>query len=353
MPLLLLGWRLMPKSGILQAGTRALGYDIITLINAGQFGEVYEVFDSAMGRRSALKLIEVTDPASHKAVVEAQAHYLCSHNNVVEIITADEISAGPISYVAIEMEYIPEGSLEDRIRSGFLSCKEAVHHLKQVLFALEHAHNQGIVHRDVKPGNIMLARPHTKLSDFGTVIHPVSGTRVVDEFYRPHAPPEALNFDDFSPLCDIYAAGMTLLRAVNNIQDWTACLASMGDWNSIAKNGKLASRIGFDRHVPRSLRGIINRACNADPTKRFSSAAALRGVLEGLRFAHDWKRISEDEWTSEKGQRIERILLNCGPRYEVVYTINNRRDNARCKKFTKETDARTYLCNLVYDTTLA
>jgi eukaryotic-like serine/threonine-protein kinase len=175
----------MPKSGILTAGTRALGYDIITLINSGQFGEVYEVFDRSVGRRSALKLIEVTDPAAHKAVVEAQAQYLCSHSNVVQIFTADELSAGQTSYVAIEMEFIPEGSLENRIQSGFVSCKQAVHHIKQVLFALEHAHNRDIVHRDVKPGNILLARPNTKLSDFGTVIFPATGKKVVDLFYVP------------------------------------------------------------------------------------------------------------------------------------------------------------------------
>lgn len=343
----------MPRSGILTAGTRALGYDIITLIGRGQYGEVYEVYDSTIGRRSALKLIEVSDPARHKAVIEAQAQHLCAHNNVVQIYTADEISAGSRNYVTIEMDFIPGGSLEDRMQSTFISCKEAVCHIKQILFALEHAHGCQFVHRDVKPGNIMLAQPRTKLSDFGTIIHPMSGTAVVPEFYRPHAPPEALTSGDFSNLCDVHAAGMTLLRCVNNIPDWRGYLMNLGDWNDLARRGKLAKRIGYKAYVPRGIRAILNKACHPVPSQRYESAAALRGALESLRFANEWIRLSEDEWVSNKDARTERILLNYGSKFEVIYTINNRKKSEFYGKFNDESEARAYMLQIIYSTTLS
>lgn len=342
----------MARSGILQAGTRALGYDIVTLIGSGQFGEVYEVIDSTVGRRSALKLIEVSDPSTHKAVIEARAQYLCAHNNVVQIYTADEIAAGSKNYVTIEMEFIPGGSLEDRLQSGFISCKESVYHIKQILFALEHAHGYSFVHRDVKPGNIMLAEPRTKLSDFGTIIHPLTGTAVINQFYRPHAPPEALNSNDFSQLSDVHAAGMTLLRCVNNIQDWRAYLASLNDWNALARKGLLAKKIGYQSYVPRGLRTILNKACHPVPSQRYESAAALRGALENLRFSNEWIKLSDDEWQSSKRNRVERITLEYKTSFDVIYTINGRKKNDLCKKFSTEHTARQYMEKIIYNTTL-
>jgi eukaryotic-like serine/threonine-protein kinase len=126
----------------------------------------------------------------------------------------------------------------------------------------------------------------------------------------------------------------------------------MGDWRSVAKAGKLPAKIGFEKHVPRALRAIINRACSTDG-RRFASAAAFRGALQGLRFNHDWVKLSDAEWVSEQGQRAERILRKASRRFEVVYTINNRRNNALCGTFTTESDARDYMLDMVYRTTLA
>lgn len=341
----------MARSGKLRAGSRVRGYDIITLLGSGQFGEVYKAYDVTMDRILALKLIPVSDPAKHKANVEAQAHYLCSHDNVVKINYADDIASGADVCLIIDMEYIPEGSLEDAIQSRFVGAREAVYHIKQILFALEHAHNRGIVHRDVKPGNILLAKPRTKLSDFGTAIYPATGKKVLDLFYIPHAPPEALNNDDFSPLCDIYAAGLTLLRAINNIRDWSGLLSTM-NWQSLAAEGRLVAKIGFENYVPRALRTLINRACNADTSKRYQSAAAFRGALEKLRFQNDWEKVSDDEWRCVMGSRTETIMIEKSPKSEIVYRINGRRQNALCKKFSEIRTARAYADEIVYNTTL-
>lgn len=143
-------------------------YEVIRPLGAGHFGEVYHVVNRNLGHEAALKLVRVTDPSRHRAHIEAQAQHLCNHDNVVKIHTADILNGA----VLIEMEFIPDGSLGDRLAREFVPIVDSIGYLKHVLYALEHAHTRDIIHRDVKPANIMLAGKTAKLSDFGTVIQP-------------------------------------------------------------------------------------------------------------------------------------------------------------------------------------
>ncbi len=229
-------------------------YEIVRRLGSGQFGEVFHVVNRNLGRESALKLVRVANPVEHGAVVEAQAQSLCGHDHVVKVLTADVFDRA----VLIEMEYLEGGSLADRLQQGFVPVIETIGYMKQILFALEHAHNRGIVHRDVKPGNIMLTGSIAKLSDFGTVIHPESGVSVTDMFYRPHASPEAFNNKVFSPASDVFAAGVTLLRAANNMSGWGAVLGN-ASWPALVKEGKLVEEVGYAGHIPSKLKRIIKK----------------------------------------------------------------------------------------------
>ena len=142
------------------------------------------------------------------------------------------------------MEYIDGGSLGDRLNREFVPVVDSINYVKQILFALEFAHSRGFVHRDVKPGNIMLAPGYAKLSDFGTAMHPASGIAATDLFYRPHASPEAVNNFEFSPLSDVYAAGMTLQRSANNRAMWGDLRKDEAAFRQDILDGKLAGRLG-------------------------------------------------------------------------------------------------------------
>lgn len=188
---------------MIEPGTVILGkYEVVRPLGRGQFGAVYLVFNRNLTVHSALKVVSVTDPDRHVAVVEAQATSLCGHDHVVKIRTADRFDEG----VLIELEYLDGGSLSDRLKSGFVPIGDSISYMKHVLFALDFAHSKGIIHRDVKPANIMISGNIAKLSDFGTAIHPESGARVTDDFYRPHASPEAQNLNEFSARSDVFAA---------------------------------------------------------------------------------------------------------------------------------------------------
>jgi serine/threonine-protein kinase len=323
-------------------------FEILRPLGRGHFGEVHHARNLLVGRPAALKIVEVTDPNTHRAEIEAQAQYLCTHDHVVKIHGADTFNG----FVLIEMEYVEGGSLGDRLKREFVPLADGVKAVKEVLFALEHAHCRGIVHRDVKPANIMLAHV-AKLSDFGTIILPDTGVRVTDLFYQLHAPPEAVNFQEFSARGDVFAAGLTLLRIVNNMPEWGVLLDDEEATRQDIQNGRIPERIGFADYLPRKLKTVLRKACSADPAARFPSAAAFRQALERLRFLRRWVRTTDNEWMAEVGRSRETVRYINGRQPTVEYLVGSRSRNQFCGTFRTERQAREYLHKIIAKTTVA
>jgi serine/threonine protein kinase len=236
-----------PQPLLVQPGQVVLNkYQVLRPLGAGRYGQVFQVRNLNLGLVSALKIVLVSDPDRHKAVVEARAQSLCGHDHVVEVRTADVFDRS----VLIEMEFIEGGSLGDRLLRDFVPVADSVAYVKHILYALEHAHARGLVHRDVKPGNIMLASNGAKLSDFGTATHPATGISVIDEFYMPHASPEAANVGSFSAASDVFATGLTLMRAVSNMAAWGHIITEDGSWRNDVANGNIPALVGFPDYVP-------------------------------------------------------------------------------------------------------
>lgn len=331
----------------IQQGTVILGkYEVIKLLGNGQFGSVFLVLNRNLGLHSALKIVRVIDPERHLAVVEAQATSLCGHDHVVKIRTADMFEEA----VLIELEYLDGGSLADRLKQGFVSVGDSISYMKHVLFALDFAHAKGVIHRDVKPANIMVSGNLAKLSDFGTAIHPESGARVTDAFYRPHASPEAQNCDEFSPRSDVFAAGLTLQRAANNMPDWDHLFAD-DQWRRHVANGTLPEKVGYADFLPSRLKTILRRACNKVPEKRYPTASAFRQDLERLHVERHWVRQTNGTWQCENDGRTEKIIY-IPKNHQVEYWIGSRRKKSLCQTFKTEREARRFMDRTVADTTL-
>ncbi|TIM30127.1 MAG: serine/threonine protein kinase [Mesorhizobium sp.] len=332
---------------MIDPGTILLGkYEVIRPLGRGQFGAVYLVFNRNLSVHSALKVVQVIDPDRHVAVVEAQATSLCGHDHVVKIRTADRFDGA----VLIELEYLDGGSLSDRLKSGFVPIGDSISYMKHVLFALDFAHSKGIIHRDVKPANIMISGNIAKLSDFGTAIHPESGARVTDDFYRPHASPEAQNLDEFSARSDVFAAGLTLQRAANNMSDWERLFVDER-WRREVADGTLPQKVGYADFLPSRLKTILRLACNKVPDERYPSASAFRQELERLQVERYWVRQPDFNWISERGDRTERITYS-GKAQQVEYWVGGRRKQAYCRRFASEREARRFMDRTVADTTL-
>jgi serine/threonine-protein kinase len=165
----------------------------------------------------ALKLIppdKVLNPGNF--FHEAQVLKAVEHPNIVRIEETGTLRDGRI-YVA--MEYLSNGSLDDEAKGSYVPLTRAKRLIVDVLRGLEHAHQQGILHRDIKPGNVLIGDyQEGKLSDFGLAIpigFDLSKLGLKDYNYVIHQAPEIEKNTDYAVASDIYACGMTLYRIIN------------------------------------------------------------------------------------------------------------------------------------------
>ena len=183
------------------------------------------------------------------------------------------------------------------------------------------------------------------------ILCPVVDFCVTDKFYQPHASPEAITNGEFSAASDVFAAGMTLLRAANNMPAWDSVLTNSA-WPELVREGRLADWIGCADHVPPKLKRIIKKAVNPIAAARYPTAAAFRQDLERLRPARSWVRLNENEWACTFDEKEERAFFQPGDSPSIEYTIGGRRRHKECKKYRTEREARANLAKLVAISTL-
>ena len=151
----------------LEAGTRLGDYEILSPIGAGGMGEVYKARDVRLDRTVAIKVLpaHLSENAQLRQRFEQEARAVSSFNHP-NICTLHDIGrAEGIDFMV--MEYIEGETLAERIARGAIPLEEAIEIGLRVADALDKAHRNEIVHRDVKPGNIILTKSGPKLLDFG------------------------------------------------------------------------------------------------------------------------------------------------------------------------------------------
>ena len=328
-------------------------YQIIKPIGSGNFSQVYHVFDRALQAEKAIKVLLSDDPSKFmENLEEAQILNKCQHKHIVAINEANIFPVNGNPRVVFDLEHIAEGSLEDALLSRWVPVKETVTYIRGALLGLEHAHTQGFLHRDVKPGNILLAPTAPKLSDFGLATDVGVSLLGSAQGYRPHLPPEYYSKPTTTELTDVFAVGVTLFRALSNISDWRVVIQSVPNLAQHMQAGTLLKRLGFEKFIPDSLKRILRKACHPDPAKRFSSSHELGQRLDGLRFNIDWIRLADNEWQGHSaGNKIHRCVTDLRLN-KVTVTVNGRRIRRKCRKFDTLSEARAYMHCHVANTTL-
>lgn len=269
------------------------GYDMVKILGRGGMGCVMLGRDQKTGRAVAIKTLlpefAVSDKAMRRFMREIDVGAALKHPNIVEFL--DRGTNNGVVYLVTEfVEGADAAKLADA-RGGCLPCPETISITVQALNALDYAHSQGFIHRDIKDQNILVsgAWPHqvAKLTDFGLAKSftqsGMSGVTVAGEMAGTVAymPPEQLrNFRDVRPQSDIYAVGMTAYSLLTG-----ALALNLAPKTSIAETIKaifeqppvpLCQRAP---HVPLAIGQIIDRALVKDPGQRWQSAAAMRNAL--------------------------------------------------------------------------
>jgi DNA-binding beta-propeller fold protein YncE/predicted Ser/Thr protein kinase len=242
-------------------GSTLGGYRIESLIARGGMGVVYRATQLALDRPVALKVIahQLADDEKFRRrfLSESRLAAQLEHPAVVPVYDAREDDGELI----VAMRLVEGGDLRKLIdREGPLQPERAVHLLAQIAEALDAAHAAGIVHRDVKPHNILIEGERAYLSDFGLAkayaeTGPGSGASIVGTV--EYMAPEQWRGERVGPSADIYALGCVLYEALTGVVPYAR------------------KETGAEPKIPRGVEAVIERAVAKDPAQRYASAGEL------------------------------------------------------------------------------
>ena len=260
-------------------------YEIIELIGSGGMANVYKAKCHRLNRMVAVKILK-SDMAENEEIRrrfrdESRAVAQLSHANIVSVY--DVSSSGDTEYIV--MELIDGITLKQYMeRRGQMDWRESLHFIIQIMRALEHAHSRGIIHRDIKPQNIMVLRDGSvKVADFGIAcLQNNAQTLTQDALGSVHyISPEQARGEHIDARSDIYSAGVVLYEMLTGRLPFEGDTAVSVAIQHLSSVPMAPSEIRED--VPKGLELICMKAMCADINKRYASATAMLEDLESFR----------------------------------------------------------------------
>ena len=318
----------------LTAGTLLGPYRVLAAIGKGGMGEVYRATDTRLGRTVAIKVLPelVAGDADLRTRFEREARAISSLNHPHICTLYDVGRESGIDYLV--MEYLEGETLAERLAGGRLSLAQALTCAIEIAGALDGAHRQGLVHRDLKPGNIMLTRSGAKLLDFGlaklrpsprpgdgvshapTISSPLTGQGSILGTFQYMAP-EQVEGRDADARADIFAFGAVLYEMVTGRRAFQG--NSQASLVSAILRDNPAPVSTLEPASPPTLDRLISACLAKDPEERWQSVADLRRQLMWIQEA---ERASADAPTQRGGlARRERLVWAAAVLIAVISAV--------------------------------
>ena len=272
-------------------------YKITGVLGKGGMGIVYKAKDTTLDRDVALKMMDTAlardESFLKRFQSEAKALAKLQNPNIVSIFTLRETELG----FCIAMEFVEGNTLADRIREkGAMPFENVFPIFKQLLTALDHAHEVGIIHRDIKPSNVMLTPNNiVKVTDFGLAkIQQVSGATMTlgtggTLYYM--SPEQIRGLSNVDHRGDIYSLGMTLYETLTGKVPFTDAETDFSIRQMVVE-GRVPPPDKMNPALPRDLVKVVMKSIEKDPAKRYQSAGAMLEALEQVYMKGKEKRAS-------------------------------------------------------------
>ena len=253
-------------------------YEIIEIIGVGGMAVVYKAFDNIDNRIVAVKILKdeylTNEEFRRRFKNESKAIAVLSHPNIVKVF---DVSYGDrLQYIV--MEYVEGITLKEYIsQQGTIEIREAIYFVTQILRALQHAHDKGIVHRDIKPQNIMLIADGTiKVTDFGIARFARSDTKTMTDSAIGsvhYISPEQAKGSVMDAKTDIYSVGVVLYEMLTGklpFQSENAVSVALMQLQSEPEKPR-----NINPDIPVGLEQIVMRAMQKNPNDRYQSASEM------------------------------------------------------------------------------
>jgi serine/threonine-protein kinase len=266
-------------------------YRIIERLALGAMGVVYRAERIPIGRPVAVKFLHVSYASDRQFLQrferETRVMSRLSHPNCVSVI---DFGIDDAPYVV--MDFVTGRTLQSLIEDGPLEMNRAVHITRQILAGLAHAHEQGVVHRDIKSANVMLsdavgAGDHVRILDFGlAMLHGAPAGDISHSFVVIGTPnymsPEQANALKVDARSDLYSVGVVLFELLTARKPFTA--ATTFEVLRMHKEEPLPRLTAFCPELPgaAALQRVLERAMANDPDDRFASAIEFSAALEAV-----------------------------------------------------------------------
>ena len=317
-------------------------YQIIRLIGEGGMANVYLAHDTILDRDVAVKILRGDLAGDEKFVKKFQREAISAsslnHPNIVELYDVGEDNG---EYFIV-MEYVEGKTLKSLIKKrGALTLPEVVDIMLQLTSAIAHAHDSYIIHRDIKPQNVLiLDNGMVKITDFGIATalnnHELTETNSIMGSVH-YLPPEQANGNGATVKSDIYSLGILMFELL------TGRVPFKGD-NAVEiaiKQMKtpIPSVRKYNEDIPQSVENVILRACAKNPKNRYDSA---REMHEDLKTVLSKDREDEEKWVYsypenelEETKKLSREELNKGLLDELENEEESRSNRKKDKKEKK------------------
>lgn len=278
----------------LSSGAKLGPYEILEPLGAGGMGEIYRARDGRLGRIVALKILaaRMMDQGGNRVRFEHEARAISSLNHPNICILYDIGRDGEIDYLV--MEYVEGETLAERLKRGALSLPDLLHIAVEISEALDYAHRCGVIHRDLKPGNIMLSGRGAKLVDFGLArwreeAEEIAATAPADGNSSltmtdmvlgtpQYMAPEQIDCREANARTDVFALGVVIFEMATGHQAFEG--TTRGETIDAVRAGE---QTRLEAIQPAALKRVVRRCLKKSPKERWQSAGDLAEELTRIK----------------------------------------------------------------------